>query len=419
MTLRPPSGPVRKVYADRDFLLLWSGNALSLIGLYGVRIAYPLLVLALTGSPALAGWVGFASTLPSLIFQIPAGMVADYGDRRRTLLCCQAAGLVASCVAILVVLSDTPHAGVILVLTAFVEGSAYVFFNLSELAAIRDIVAVAQRPAALTFFEVEQPIGIVLGRAVGAASYGVARWLPFGLNALSYLLCLCTLSAIRGDFARRAPRPASTGLGSGLRSATAGFRVVWTEPFLRSSTLLSGLSNMIVQIAILLMLVVLTESGRPAWTAGVVLGAAGVGGILGSLLAAWLTARLRAQAVYRGSLWAWTALLIPLALTDNPYLMAAAWGCFGAIGTVVNVALTMFRVAAIAEDTLGRAVGAISLVTDGAVALGALLAGYLLTTFDTAALSWALVCAMLTLAIAAAHTGVSAESTRTTAVGPT
>lgn len=41
----------RIIRIDRDFALLWSGNAASLVGFYGVRLAYPLLVLSVTHSP--------------------------------------------------------------------------------------------------------------------------------------------------------------------------------------------------------------------------------------------------------------------------------------------------------------------------------------------------------------------------------
>ena len=55
--------PLRR---NRDFLLLWSGQVVSTIGTRITSLAYPLLVLALTRSPAKAGIVGFAQTLPAL-----------------------------------------------------------------------------------------------------------------------------------------------------------------------------------------------------------------------------------------------------------------------------------------------------------------------------------------------------------------
>ena len=62
--------PLRR---NRDFQLLWSGQAVSLLGSQMSRIAYPLLVLAMTGSPAKAGIAGFAAMLGYLLFPLPAG----------------------------------------------------------------------------------------------------------------------------------------------------------------------------------------------------------------------------------------------------------------------------------------------------------------------------------------------------------
>jgi hypothetical protein len=48
---------------NRDFQLPWSGQAISTLGSQTSKIAYPLLVLAMTGSPARAGIAGFATML--------------------------------------------------------------------------------------------------------------------------------------------------------------------------------------------------------------------------------------------------------------------------------------------------------------------------------------------------------------------
>ena len=53
--------PLRR---NRDFLLLQAGELLSATGSQSTAIAYPLLVLALTHSPAKAGIVGFARVVP-------------------------------------------------------------------------------------------------------------------------------------------------------------------------------------------------------------------------------------------------------------------------------------------------------------------------------------------------------------------
>jgi len=75
--------PLRR---NRDFVLLQSGQLLSAAGSQVASIAYPLLVLALTHSPAKAGIVGFATLLPGLLVAPTAGSVVDHVDRTRLMI---------------------------------------------------------------------------------------------------------------------------------------------------------------------------------------------------------------------------------------------------------------------------------------------------------------------------------------------
>jgi MFS family permease len=73
------SVPLRR---NREFMLLWSGQTLSTLGTQVSSVAYPLLVLALTGSAAKAGIVGFATNLPCGLCALPAGALADRLNQR-------------------------------------------------------------------------------------------------------------------------------------------------------------------------------------------------------------------------------------------------------------------------------------------------------------------------------------------------
>jgi len=75
---------------NREFMLLWSGQALSGLGSQISQVAYPLLVLAVTGSPAKAGIVGFAQQLPIAVLALPAGALADHVNRKRLMIACDA-----------------------------------------------------------------------------------------------------------------------------------------------------------------------------------------------------------------------------------------------------------------------------------------------------------------------------------------
>jgi hypothetical protein len=64
----------RPLWRNRDYMLLWSGRGISVLGTRASQIAFPLLVLALTGSAAMAGLVAAARSLPHLLFTLLAGL---------------------------------------------------------------------------------------------------------------------------------------------------------------------------------------------------------------------------------------------------------------------------------------------------------------------------------------------------------
>jgi MFS family permease len=75
--------PLRR---NRDFMLFQVGQLLSTAGTQSAVIAYPLLVLAVTHSPAKAGIVSFARLLPQAAFGVVAGVAADRWSRRRLMV---------------------------------------------------------------------------------------------------------------------------------------------------------------------------------------------------------------------------------------------------------------------------------------------------------------------------------------------
>src|SRR5260370_3171065 len=92
---REPVHGIVPLRRTRDFQLLWGGQGVSLLGSQTSKIAYPLLVLAMTGSPAKAGIAGFAAMLGYLLFPLPAGGLADRCDRKRIMIGCDAIPLLA------------------------------------------------------------------------------------------------------------------------------------------------------------------------------------------------------------------------------------------------------------------------------------------------------------------------------------
>src|SRR5690349_18699032 len=82
-----PKGPT-PLWRNRDFMLLWSGQLVSSVGSRVSLLAFPLLVLAITHSPAQAGLIAALRGIPYALFVLPAGALIDRWDRKRVMILC-------------------------------------------------------------------------------------------------------------------------------------------------------------------------------------------------------------------------------------------------------------------------------------------------------------------------------------------
>jgi MFS family permease len=184
--------PLRR---NRDFVLLQLGQGLSTLGSTSTYVAYPLLVLALTHSPAKAGVVGFANVLPYALFALLAGVVADRVDRKRLMIAMDLvrAAAMASVVAALA-------AGMVtfwqVAAVAFVEGTAFVFFNIAEVGALRSVVPAYQLQEAAAAEQSRYAAVTLAGPSLGAAPLGplAAGFLLGAYSSRSTLLVLGSIA---------------------------------------------------------------------------------------------------------------------------------------------------------------------------------------------------------------------------------
>jgi MFS family permease len=129
-------------------MLLWSGQTLSQLGSQISLVTYPLLVLALTGSPAKAGVVGFAKTVPVAVLALPAGALVDRVNRKHLMVACDGVRAVAlATIPIALATGSLPYG--LIVAVAFVDGSGFVVSYIAERGALRQLVASEQLPEAV------------------------------------------------------------------------------------------------------------------------------------------------------------------------------------------------------------------------------------------------------------------------------
>ena len=136
--------PLRR---NRDFLLLQAGQLLSEVGTQSAAIAYPFLVLAVTGSAAKAGLVAFARGLSQTLFALPAGVVADRWNRRRLMIAADGVRVLAVGGLAAAIIADRLDFWVIPPV-AFVEGVGAAVFAAAQAGALRGVVTARQLPGA-------------------------------------------------------------------------------------------------------------------------------------------------------------------------------------------------------------------------------------------------------------------------------
>jgi hypothetical protein len=397
MDARAPGGaapvPLRR---NRDFQLLWSGQAVSVLGSQISKIAYPLLVLAMTGSPARAGIAGFAAMLGYLLFPLPAGALADRLDRKRMMICCDVIRLAA--VGSIAVAGWAAHISYVQVLVAgFVEGSASVFFSLAQRAALPKIVHPSQRPVAVSQNEARNYGAQLAGPALGGSLFGLAQAVPFAADALTYLASLVTLPLIKAPM--QEPGPAERpGMLTELRQ---GLAWTWREPFLRYGAFFAGVVNVLLQVVTLGLIVLVRRDGGSAAETGVVVGCFGAGGLAGAFAAPWAQRRLPAGLTITGCMWSWALLLGALAVVRAPLWLCPVVAVMGFAGPAWNVSMQTYRMRITPNEMLGRTSSVTMQISWGTIPLGSLLGGVLLQEF-TPATAMAMVAAGMGLVALAA-----------------
>ena len=365
--------PLRR---NRDFQLLWSGQAVSLLGSQMSRIAYPLLVLAMTGSPAKAGIAGFAAMLGYLLFPLPAGALADRHDRKRIMIACDAIRLAA--VGSIAVAFWTGHLTYVQILLAgFAEGNATIFFNLAERSALPLLVHPSQRPTAISQNEARTNVAQLAGPALGGALFGLSRAAPFAADALSYLASLVTLPFIRTPMqAARGSRPeAPRNLRAELRE---GLAFTWRQPFLRYASIFGAAVNLLLQVVVLGLIVLGRHDGASPAQIGLIVGCFGVGGLAGALVAPWFQRKIPAGFTITGCMWIWAVLLALIAVAHAVAWLYPMVAVIGFVGPAWNVSAQTFRMQITPNELMGRTSSVSLQVAWGVIPLGSLLAGFLL-----------------------------------------
>lgn len=387
----------RPLGSNRDFLLLWTGAGFSLLGERVAVFAYPLLIVFQGGSPADAGLVAFAALLPSLLLQIPAGVVVDRLDRRVVMITCDLLGMVAMASVGVVMLFgrlSLPH----LLAAAFVEGGGVVFYRLSERAAVPNVVEPGQLSAAMSRNEARGRAAGLLGQPISSSLFALVRWAPFLFAAVGHLVALVNVLFIRRPLQTTANLPSR-----GLRAEIGeGIRWLLRQRFLRTAVLLVAATNILFQVLSLSLVLTIKQHGGSPALVGVIGAVSGLGGVVGALAGSGFIRRLAPGKVIIGVFGVWTVLMPVIGLTANPFVLAALFAALSFAGALMNIMAGVYQVQVTPDEMQGRVGAVAGLLSSGASSLGALVGGIVLSAVGTGRAVLGVGAAMLCLTLIAA-----------------
>lgn len=318
---------MRALSGNRNYMLLWVGEMLSEVGSQVTTIAMPLLVLALTGSPAKAGLVGFARTLAYPLVALPAGVLADRINRRALMAACAAGRLVAIGSVPVALAVGRPTLGQLMAV-ALIDAALFTTAMVAERGLLGEIVAPEAFSDAIAYNEGRSAAGYTAGPPLGGALFGIARGLPFIADAVSFAAVLAGLAAMRvPPRAACAENPARVrGLRGAAREAREGMGWLWAQPFLRAGSLLYAAANVSAAGLELLGILVARHHGASAAAIGGAYSLVGVGAILGAVVAGPLRRRVSTRVGVLGETWV-EALLTPgLFFLHTPLAVGALIG---------------------------------------------------------------------------------------------
>jgi predicted MFS family arabinose efflux permease len=191
---------VFKAFQYRDFRLMWIGACTSSIGTWMQIVAQGWLIYRLTHSAFLLALDQFLGGIPIFLFSLIGGVVADRVERRRILLGSQWVQMASAGLLTILVATGLVHVWHILCLS-FVSGFAQAFGGPAYQALIPTLVEKEDMPNAIALNSIQFNVAVMVGPALaGQALAKLGEKWCFGLNALSFLAPIISLSMITARF---------------------------------------------------------------------------------------------------------------------------------------------------------------------------------------------------------------------------
>ncbi len=355
---------------------------ISSLGMKVSELAYPLLILSITHSPAKAGLVPIFWLGPFMIFGLPAGALIDRWDRRRVMLICDSVRLLA--------LASVPVAFVTHLLSlpliygaALAEGFAFCFFNLAETACVSQVVGKEQLPNAMAANEASYSITATIGPAFAGQIMALARTqivgavLAFAVDSVTYIASIVGLFFMKTKF--QETRVESDEKRSIWHEIGEGMTFLWNQERIRSVAIWAGWLALVFgpfQLAAIVMVRTVFHMG--AGTIGVIFSVGGIGGLFGAAIAPQLKEKVPFGKLLLAVVLVQSIATLVQAVSPNLIVLAAMEFVIAVANPAWSITQMSYRLSIIPDELQGRVNACFRLLIFIAFPVGSAIGGALL-----------------------------------------
>jgi len=370
----PHRRPGRRASVGSRYWRIWCATAASNLGDGLTLVAIPLLAATFTRDPLTIAGIGVFTPLAKIAVSLAGGVLVDRGDRRRLMIGADLVRLVAmTAFAVLVAADDISFP--IVYLIVFVLGVGEFLFDTAAVAVVRDVVPARRLTTANGWlYAVEDGAQDLAAPPLGAALFGAAVWLPFVVDASSFMLSALLIFSLRGRF--RAER---VGVRTTVRGELReGFRFTFSVPFFRSAAVIWATLGFTLgaTLATLVLFVVQTlDAGELGYAVIITAGAVGI--VLGNLLTARLERTLRPGGVLVSAIVVSGIALVGTGVAPVLAVAAVAQAVWGIGFALANTQMVSVRQRLVPDALLGRVTGVFGLLSAAGMVAGAVVGGAL------------------------------------------
>jgi MFS family permease len=364
-------------FRHRNFRLFYTGQSLSVVGMWMHGIAQGWLVLELTDSAFYVGLVSALTKVPIMLLSFYAGVVADRMEKRRLIMICQTVAMGLTFTLSWLAFSGLAQVWHVMVVTVLV-GVVFAFEIPARQAFIIDLVGKEDLTNAVALNSSSFNASRIVGPAIAGiliTSFGVA--ICFFINAVSFLFSLIALAMLR--LSPREQRP---------REGSAWFEMKEGLSFVRKDPTISPLIFLISMLAlfafpyeVLLPVFARDVMQYGAREYGWMVSAAGVGALVGALGLATVASRVSRGRLVVTSSMVFGASIVLLSFTRSVALAVAVLVGAG-FAMILTTSTTNTLLQTLSPDKYrGRVMSAYTWAFLGVSPIGALLSGWIAEAF--------------------------------------